>query len=216
LVLVSEDGTEQEVAPVARAPHDWLPGAQIVEFYDLVIPDDLALIEVRGGKDDHAMPLCCRTRLLGWGATRHLLTIQVSHTRTPGTNLDNRVRLRGHTYSRPSYRPGETVHLTLDWEAMVTMDEAYKVFVHVLGTNGLPIAQQDNEPLNGTYPTTRWQRGERVSDPYDIVLPADLSPGQYAVEVGLYRISDLSRLPILDAEGKAVDDKVFLSPLTIE
>ena len=43
------------------------------------------------------------------------------------------------------------------------MEEAYKVFVHVLGPNGLPVAQQDNEPLNGTYPTPRWQPGERVS-----------------------------------------------------
>jgi hypothetical protein len=104
----------------------------------------------------------------------------------------------------------------LDWQAARTMDEAYKVFVHVLGADGLPIAQQDNEPVNGTYPTTRWQRGERVSDPYVIALPADLAPGEYAVEVGMYRISDLSRLPVLDEEQRVVDDKVFLTPLKVE
>jgi hypothetical protein len=107
------------------------------------------------------------------------------------------------------------VHVTLEWEAMRAMDEAYKVFVHVLGPGGLPIAQQDNEPLNGTYPTTRWQQGERVSDPYAIALPADLAPGEYAVEVGLYRISDLTRLPVLDAGQNVVDDKLYLDPLVV-
>jgi hypothetical protein len=108
------------------------------------------------------------------------------------------------------------VELTLEWEAMRTMDEAYKVFVHILGPNGLPIAQQDNEPLYGTYPTTRWQQGERVSDPYAITLPTDLPPGEYAVEVGLYRISDLTRLPVLDAQQGVVDDKLYLEPILVQ
>jgi hypothetical protein len=133
----------------------------------------------------------------------------------PGTNFDNKLRLRSATYEADAYRPGQTVQLTLEWEAMRAMDEAYKVFVHILGPNGLPFAQQDNEPVNGTYPTTRWQQGERVSDPYAILLPADLAAGEYAVEVGLYRISDLTRLPVLDAEQNVVDDKLFLAPLTV-
>jgi hypothetical protein len=216
LVLVTQDGTEREAKPLARIPQDWLPGAQVVELYELVIPEDLAGLEVRGGKGGQEMPLCCQAGLPGRGVTRYRLDVQISHEPLPGTNLGNQVRLRGYAYSRPTYRPGETMGLTLEWEAMAPMDEAYKVFVHVLGANGLPIAQQDSEPLNGTYPTTRWQRGERVSDRYAISLPSDLSPGEYAVEVGLYRISDLGRLPVLDAEGQPVDDKVYLSPLTIK
>jgi hypothetical protein len=133
----------------------------------------------------------------------------------PGTNFDNKIRLRDAAYDADAYRPGETVQLTLEWEAMRTMDEAYKVFVHVLGSNGLPVAQQDNEPQNGTYPTTRWQQGERVSDPYAIALPADLMPGEYAVEVGLYRISDLTRLPVLGPDQGVLDDKLYLAPLVI-
>jgi hypothetical protein len=90
------------------------------------------------------------------------------------------------------------------------------VFVHVLGQNGLPVAQQDNEPVNGTYPTTRWQRGEQIVDPYAFSLPADLAPGEYRVEVGLYRVADLTRLPVLDQEQRSIDDKVFLAPLVVE
>jgi len=112
-------------------------------------------------------------------------------------------------------RPGDTLRLTLEWEAAQPVQETYKVFVHVLGAHGLPIAQQDNEPVNGTYPTSRWRPGERVSDPYAIRLPSDLAPGEYQVEVGMYRISDLARLPVLGKDGNVVDDKVFLKPVVV-
>ena len=48
------------------------------------------------------------------------------------------------------------------------------------------LTQQDNPPVNGTYPTTLWLPGEIVADPYDIPLPTDLSPGEYPIQVGLY------------------------------
>ena len=53
-------------------------------------------------------------------------------------------------------------------------------------------------------------------DPYAIALPAGLASGEYAVEVGMYRISDLSRLPVLDKEQRVIDDKVYLTPLTVK
>ncbi len=40
----------------------------------------------------------------------------------------------------------------------------------------------------------QWQAGWRVLDEYQLALPADLAPGNYLLEVGLYR-DDGSRLP---------------------
>jgi hypothetical protein len=201
LFLILQDGTERPVTPLPGSPEDWQPGALVVETYPFGVPDDLAYVEVRE---------------LGSHRARYRLCLRAASESALGANLGNQVRLRGHTYATASLRPGDTVRLTLDWQATRTIDEAYKVFVHILGADGLPLAQQDNEPVNGTYPTTRWQRGERVSDPYAIALPPDLAPGEYTVEVGMYRISDLSRLPVLDKEQRVVDDKVFLTPLKVE
>ena len=86
----------------------------------------------------------------------------------------------------------------------------------MLGRNGLPIAQQDNEPVDGTYPTVRWRRGDRINDFYAFTLPDGVPSGEYAVEVGLYRISDLTRLPVLDQAQVAIDDKVYLAPIVVE
>jgi|GEM_PF-1191431 len=197
LVLVDQDGTERTVSTTYDNWADWRPGAQIVQPYTIEITETLARVEVK------------------MGVQRVRLPLRVVQSPPPLANFGNRIRLRSYQYDQRTLKAGDTLRLTLNWEAIGPLDEPYKVFVHVLGSNGLPVAQQDNEPLNGTYPTTRWTRGERVADPYAFNLPVDLSPGEYQVEVGLYRLADLGRLPVLDTNQNAIDDKVFLDPIVV-
>lgn len=83
--------------------------------------------------------------------------------------------------------------LTLTWQATAVPSQAYTVFVHVLGPDGL-LATSDSPPLNNDYPTTLWQAGDRIPDPHPINLPADLPPGDYHIAVGLYNPDTLARL----------------------
>jgi hypothetical protein len=198
LTLVREDGSRDEIRPLLNTPGDWQRGALVVQSYAFDVPDDFDHLAAQQGDWTRRLP------------------IQVTAAPPPVASFGTAIRLRSYEYASRSLSPGDTVRLTLEWEAVTTIDESYKVFVHVLGQHGLPIAQQDNEPVNGTYPTTRWQRGERISDPYAFSLPDGLPPGEYRVEVGLYRPADLSRLPVLDQEQNVVDDKVFLEPLIVE
>ena len=199
---LSVPGGEQIVAPFPLPADDLQPGSLLAARYDLTVPADLERVKVRTE--------CPPT----WGRAQYTLPTRLAST-PPLANFGDLVLLRSYTYRTHSLRPGETAHITLEWEAIKKIDERYKVFVHVLGHNGLPIAQQDNEPVEGTYPFTRWSVGERVTDRYAITLPRDLAPGEYQVEVGLYRITDLGRLPVLGANREAVDDKVFLDPLRV-
>jgi hypothetical protein len=203
--IVLDVGDPVSVPAVRENPDDWQRGAVIVQDYAFAVPEGtqvkriLALVPLPGGST--------------W---THRLPVRVAEQAPPVADFGGQIRLRSYAYDSRSLRPGDTVRLTLEWEAVTAIDEPFKVFVHVLGQNGLPVAQQDNEPLNGTYPTTHWQRGERISDPYAFALPGDLPPGEYRVEVGLYRPADFSRLPVLDGMGNVVDDKVFLEPLVVE
>jgi len=104
----------------------------------------------------------------------------------------------------------QTVELTLHWQALQEMSESYTVFVHLVDASGAVRTQQDNPPLNGTYPTTLWQPGEFVRDVYTLALPSDLPPGDYALEVGLYLADTGARLPVV---GNG--DHVVLSQLHI-
>jgi hypothetical protein len=89
--------------------------------------------------------------------------------------------------------PG-ALDLSLDWQALRAGAEDYTVFAHLLGPDGRLVAQRDQPPLNGLRPSSGWARGEVISDRYRISLPAELPPGVYQIEVGLYRPVDGSRV----------------------
>ena len=74
--------------------------------------------------------------------------------------LGEHIRLLGYTLvvegaplDGRAVRPGESLRLMLHWTATGVPDEDYSVFVHLLGPDGTLVAQQDNPPLGGTYPT---------------------------------------------------------------
>jgi hypothetical protein len=100
--------------------------------------------------------------------------------------LANQIELLGYEIDLANARPGGAIHLTLFWRALTEMDTSYTVFTHLLGPDGHIVAQQDNPPISGTYPTTLWLPGEVISDPYEIALSSDVQPGTYPIEVGFY------------------------------
>jgi hypothetical protein len=97
--------------------------------------------------------------------------------------------------------------LTLDWRARAPVATSYTVFVHVVDAQGRIVAQQDGPPRAGKYPTTAWDPGEIVPDTRTIPLPS-LSPGRYAVLVGLYDPGTGVRLPTSGSGSLAPDDAV--------
>ena len=78
------------------------------------------------------------------------------------------------------------MRLTLYWQAMRPVSKDYTVFAHLLNEAGMLVAQQDNPPVNGTYPTMQWATGTIIVDRYVIITPSDLPRGHYRFEVGMY------------------------------
>ncbi|MCS6802032.1 MAG: hypothetical protein RMM58_08850 [Chloroflexota bacterium] len=91
---------------------------------------------------------------------------------------------------------GAVIDLTLHWQLLRDVDQGYTVFVHLLDPLGRRVAQQDNQPGGGFAPTTSWQRGVAVADPYRLRLPRDALPGVYQIDIGWYLLADLERLPL--------------------
>jgi hypothetical protein len=127
------------------------------------------------------------------------------------------IRLIGYDVPPPPYHPGQTLRLQLYWQALEPVAEDYTVFVHVLDQAGQLVAQQDNPPVRGTRPTSTWEPGTVIVDPYDLLIPQDAPVGDYAVTLGLYRLADLSRLPVRDDTGATLpDSRVPLIALHVE
>jgi mannosyltransferase len=101
--------------------------------------------------------------------------------------LDNGIVLEGYRLGNRSVRPGETLALTLVWRADGGATSApWKVFTHLLDARPKVVAQRDAEPADNLRPTTTWTPGERIEDNYGIVVPDDLAPGPYTLEIGMY------------------------------
>jgi hypothetical protein len=54
-----------------------------------------------------------------------------------------------------------------------------------------------------------------VRDPYVVQLSEALPPGDYKLNIGLYLLGTLQRLPVIDVSGAAVDDKLEVGGLTV-
>lgn len=87
-----------------------------------------------------------------------------------------------------------TLRLALYWRARTAIDADYSVFVHVLDANGKIVAQADQPPQAGNYPTSFWDRGEQVRDDYALTLPANARVADYRIALGLYRADTGERL----------------------
>ncbi len=129
-------------------------------------------------------------------------------------NFNNMIALAGYNLAATTLKPGETLKLVLYWQARGTLrvDKPYTVFVHLLGSDGKPVAQQDAQPLNGARPTTGWVAGEYITDPYDLAIKPDTAPGKYQIEIGWYDAKDpaFARLQVLDDNGAPAGDRVLL------
>jgi mannosyltransferase len=111
-----------------------------------------------------------------------------------GARFGDHITLDGYTLSTPRVQRGDILQLDLFWHTDVPLSERYKVFVHVLDSNGKIVAQTDREPGGGQNPTTNWRSNEQVVDRYGVLIPEGTPPGIYWIEIGLYDF-DGTRLP---------------------
>jgi len=131
-------------------------------------------------------------------------------------NFGNRIALIGYDLDRRTAAPGETVHLTLYWQALAEMQEDYVVFVHLLRGKDQIWARVDSQPLDGAAPTSTWQPGWIIEDRYELTTGPDTPPGAYQIEVGLYLPQAGKRLSILGSDGRLLGDRVLLSKVRVE
>jgi hypothetical protein len=130
-----------------------------------------------------------------WGVDRHR-TFEAPHVRYPvEAELGGKVRLLGFNANFEDLRVGDTLNLVLYWQALDSMVESYKVFVHLIDEGGQMAGQVDGIPVHWTYPTDWWEPREIVEDKYDVLIDGDVPLGDCSLQVGMY-IEGGERLPV--------------------
>jgi hypothetical protein len=134
---------------------------------------------------------------------------------TLGVKVGSEVTLAGFQIDRRDARAGDILTLTLQWHADESPPARYKVFVHLLDARGQVVAQRDGEPVADTHITTTWLAGEVIEDNYGILVDAGTPPGQYQIEIGMYRAENGARLPMTSSVGQSVGDHLSLGAIHI-
>ena len=203
--------------------HRWQHGEFIRDRYALRLPLDTPA----GDLDLRLSLLDARGQPIATGAGETAISLGTIHVRASdrlwappvfahpvGARLGSAIELLGYDLVGDRVQPGDTLHLTLVWRCLESVDTAYTVFTHLLDASGQLRGQKDNPPVDGTYPTTLWVPGEVVVDRYAIPIAADAVPGRYAIEVGMYDPATIVRLPVLDPGG-AVGDRILLGEIAV-
>ena len=131
-----------------------------------------------------------------------------------GAVLGEHVRLLGYNIES-SFRPGDNIHLTFFWQCLEGMDQDYTVFTHLIDKKRNIWEQKDNPPVDGLYPTSRWEAGEIARDQYDILISPEAPSGEYQIEVGMYLAETGERLEVFDENKASREDRVLLQGLQI-
>lgn len=105
---------------------------------------------------------------------------------------------------------GQALNLDLFWRTERELKEAYSVFVHLVDADGQVVANADSAPASGLFPTNRWTPGEGTRDRHILNIPADLAPGNYTIEIGMYLPATNARLRIDSS------DKIVLTQVNVQ
>jgi len=138
---------------------------------------------------------------------------------TTDVTFGDAVRLAGYEIQSDAnpLRPGDTVRVRLEWEALQPMTRDWSVFVHLNDpVLGRPIAQRDMFPGQGLLATRLLSPGQRLVNDYVLTLPATaVAPADLELAVGLYDFATGERLPLASAADVSGADAVTLATVPL-
>jgi hypothetical protein len=110
------------------------------------------------------------------------------------------------------------LEVRFEWRARRPVEQPYVMFVHVLDAQGRLVAQHDQPPRAGRYPTNVWRAGEVVPD--SIVIESGklngLPAGRYAVQAGIYHAESGQRLPLVRTQLPAENHVLTLAEISLD
>jgi hypothetical protein len=135
-----------------------------------------------------------------------LLALPQATQHSMQVNLSDQVEFLGYDLGQTTVKPGDFLHVTLYWRAQRRMETSYTVFTHLLDARNRIWGQKDSLPMAGARPTIHWIEGEVIADAYVIPVDPNTPPGSYGLEIGMYELATMQRLPAFDASGSRLPD----------
>jgi hypothetical protein len=113
---------------------------------------------------------------------------------------------------------GDTVEVATAWQGPAEPDAEYVATVRLVDLAGQEWAQSDTSLFADDPDDDRksfaWEPSELVGQRIPLTVPADLPPGRYRVELGMY-IRDAEAVKLLDAAGNPYDGRALAGEITV-
>ncbi len=100
-------------------------------------------------------------------------------------NFANQLLLLGYNLPERRIQPGESLPVTLQWQALSTMPADFIMFTRLRDEKGRIWGGYDRWPREN-YSTILWAAGEVVEDGFTMPLKPDTPPGIYYLDIGFY------------------------------
>ena len=105
------------------------------------------------------------------------------------------LHLTGYEVTPGQPQPGQNVAVALAWRVVGPAPDRLGVTIRLADAAGNVVAAWDGQPGGEFYSPSLWKQGQRLRVIGQLALPADLSPGNYALRAGFYTLPALAALP---------------------
>jgi hypothetical protein len=93
-------------------------------------------------------------------------------------------------------------HVTLYWRRLSAQAGDYSVSLRLLDTAGNTVAQHNDRPYGGRFPTIDWPVGVVIPETIEVPPAYAFPPGKYNLVIGLYDSAKLDLLPVAGGPGQ--------------
>jgi hypothetical protein len=100
--------------------------------------------------------------------------------------INDDLALAGYDLEPEKTAPGANMWVTLYWQALTDVSHDYVILLRLLDQDGQEASYWLGRPVRSGYPSTEWQSGQIIQDPWLLNLPAETKPGTYQLEVAVF------------------------------
>lgn len=146
------------------------------------------------------------------------ITLLPAETTSPypnpsGQNFANEIQLLGYAYNQRLFRPGDTLQLTLYWQALRSNPTNVEVEVRLMDEQGQVRAKADSLP---SPPSQSWAAGQLVESSHSILIYDTLPAGTYIIHVALLDVAQQERHNIIADDGHWISNFLELARIRLQ
>jgi len=131
-------------------------------------------------------------------------------------NFGNALALLGYDMNARAVQPGETISVTLYWQALAPMKLDYSVFMHLTAAGGEIPVKNDSFPYTSPKRTRRWTTGQVMQEVRALAIPEYVRPGLYDIDMGIFSVDTGDRLPIIAPDGHYISEQMTLVQVRVK